>query len=207
MARPIDPERIRRPEVVLGDMLRTYAQGGFASADEASKVLYRAVVLAVDMEGGQLSGASVGGAVVTGVGVDGRVREYGRVVGPVNPRGSVKAIVVDAARDSFYDEDAARVLWPFFPVDQVALPISPGEHVYSLFEDPLMEHGLWVCRVSGHDGPNVVPGAERLSVPTTGRRRLQGLFDPSVSDDTGRRTSDDVSTRVRPSRRKLSGLF
>lgn len=207
MARPIDPERIRRPELVLGDMLRTYAQGGFASADEASKVIYRAVVLAVDIEGGMLSGPSVGPGSVDGIGVDGRQRAYSRVVGPLNPRGSVKAIVIDAARDSFYDEDAARILWPFFPVDQMTLPISPGEHVYSLFEDPLMEHGLWVCRVSGHDSPNVMPGSEHFSAADTGRRRLQRLFDPGVSDDTEQRTSDDVSTRVRPSRRRLAGLF
>lgn len=207
MARPTDPDRVRRPELVLGEMLRTYAQGGFASADESSKVVYRAVVLAVDMEGGLLSGPSVGTGVVEGIGVDGRRREYTRVVGPLNPRGSAKAIVIDAARDSFYDEDAARVLWPFFPVDQVALPISPGEHVYSIFEDPNMEHGLWVCRVSGHDSPNVMPGSEHFALSDQGRRRLQRLFDHSTPDDARERTSDDVSTRVRPSRRRLAGLF
>jgi hypothetical protein len=196
---------VRRPEIILGELLRTYARGDIASVDSGVKFMYRAVVLAVDDVGGMLSGPTVGAAEVSGIGVDGRGREYRRVLGPSNPRGSVKAILIDAARDAFYDEDAARVLWPFFPTDQVSLPISPGEHVYSVFEDSGFEHGLWICRVSGHDGPNFNPGAS-VYADTQGQRRLQDLFEPTAPAQVSR-GSDDVSTRVRPSKRRLNSMF
>jgi len=196
-------ESIRRPELVLGDLLKKHARGEIVTSDFLPKILYRAVVLAVDVEGGKLSGANIGNDTVNGVGVDGRERDYTRISGPSNPRGSIKAIVIDSARDSFYDEDSARILWPFFPNDQMSLPVSPGEHVYCIFEDELMEHGLWVCRVSGHDTANVSKGADFLSGD---KKQLNDLFSGEKSK-TEIRTSDDVSTRIKPSRKRLVKLF
>lgn len=203
MSQP-DIERVRRPEIVLGEMLRSYAKGDIGSGID--RVLYRAVVLAVDDVGGMLSGPTSSTSTVDGVGVDGRKRSYSRMPGPLNPRGSVKALVIDGALDSFSDEDSARILWPFFPTDQMALPVSPGEHVYSLFEDINMEHGLWVCRVSGHDGPNVSPGSD-FFLSSDGSRRLEHLFDHSIERKSPAKATDDVSTRVKPTKKRLADLF
>lgn len=200
-----DAERVKRPELVLGELLRSYAEGELT---RHGKVLYRAAVLAVDEEGGRLSSprGTSPSEHVRGVGVDGHPRSYAPIVGPTNPRGSVKALVIDGARDSFYDEESARVLWPFFPSDQLSLPICAGEHVYSLFEDGAGEHGLWVCRVSGHDGANFNPGAEALSSNAGPPRRLGALFGHSDGPEPPT-TDDGASTRVRPDGRRLSKLF
>lgn len=200
-----DSERVKRPELVLGELLRSYASGELSAA---GKLLYRAVVLAVDEEGGRLSAPrQASGEDVPGVGVDGSPRVYRAVSGPTNPRGSVKALLIDQARDSFFDEDSARVLWPLFPTDQFSLPISPGEHVYTLFEDGGLEHGLWVCRVSGHDGPNFVPGSEALSRTSSGGRDLASLFGHTGRGGSGASVGDDSSTRVKSSGKRLAGLF
>ncbi len=200
-----DAERVKRPELVLGELLRSYAEGELT---RSGKVLYRAVVLAVDEEGGRLSSPHVSTAAeeVQGVGVDGHPRSYAPVVGAVNPRGSVKALVIDGARDSFYDEASARVLWPLFPSDQLSLPICAGEHVYSLFEDGAGEHGLWLCRVSGHDGANFSLGSEALAGMGEDRRSLGGLFG-HPGEAPASTTDDGSSTRVRPDGRRLSRLF
>jgi len=198
-----DNERFRRPEIMLGELLRKYSRGEMTETSSSPKVIHRAVVLAIDEGGGSLSGDNSRASVV-GVGVDGKERTYQSVLGPKNPRNSVKAIIIDEARDSFIDESAARVLWPFFPPDQFCMPISPGEHIYTMFEDKAFQHGLWLFRISGQDDPNFLTGEEFFRAQLGGRD-LNGYFDGGTAP-VQQKSSDAFSTRV-SSKKKHNDLF
>jgi hypothetical protein len=199
-----DIEKFRRPEMILSELIKKYARGEVAEEGGSTRFMYRAVVLAVDEEGGRLSGPQRNAARVEGVGLDGRVRSYGTILGPVNPRNSAKVVVIDSGHDSFYSEDDARVVWPMFPPDQISMPVSPGEHVYVVFEDASFGHGLWMFRVSGHDSANFMPGSEYYG-SSSGRRDLAAIMDGQAEPDRGP-VADTETARVTP-RRSLSGMF
>lgn len=198
-------ERYRRPEIIFADLLKKFAQGEFPS-DSGQLSLHRAVVLAIDVEGGKLQGAP--GGSVTGVNLDGKRWTYPSIPGSANPKNSVKAMVISQGLDSFYTENDARVFWPMFPADQLSLPVCPGEHVYVLFEDRHREHGLWISRVSGHDDPNFFPGAEKLEQlrGSSGPPRLNAFFDGNRTEPPAYRT-DDAFSASNKSQRNLSELF
>ncbi len=198
-----DVERFRRPELILGELIRKYARGEVVEQGHAPKTIHRAVVLAVDEEGGRLSADGPAGRV-PGVGLDGSTREYASVLGPSNPRNSVKALVIDEGRDSFGSEEDARVLWPFFPPDQISMPVSPGEHVYVIFEDRNFSHGLWLFRVPGQDSANFMLGSE-FYLAQPGRRDLNASFDGRTSQ-VQQVSSDEFTSRM-SSRRDLNSLF
>lgn len=68
---------------------------------------------------------------------------------PPNPPNSVKARIYTAGMDANIPNSALSVFHPMFP-SHLAPPISVGEHVYVVFEDEQMSHGLWISPVSSH---------------------------------------------------------
>lgn len=166
MTRSSIDERLRRPELVLSDLLKSAARGEVLTTDINPRVLHRAAVLAVDVEGGLLENESGTGSIVC---VDrvGIRREYPAGLGPSNPRGSIRARVITRGRDRLEDDGQTGVYWPVFSAEQLALPVSVGEHVYVLFEDEQFEHGLWLSRVAGQDAANSFEGRTSYTLPTS----------------------------------------
>lgn len=137
----------------------------------------RAVVLAVDPDGGQLQNdTGSGGMTVTDRA--GTVRTFKAIAGPSNPRGSVKARILTNGFDRLIDDADLRIFWPMMPQDQVSVPISPGEHVYVVFEGQGMSHGLWISRVSGQDSANSFKGSDSYTAPSAQKSAMDS-FEPN----------------------------
>jgi len=162
----------RRPELILTDMLQRAAR-----EERPVRTYHRAVVLAVDIEGGVLQNTAGSGAI-TVPGRDGRTRRYPALVGTDNPRGSIKARILTDGLDRLTEDDDVRVFWPMFPYDQIALPVSPGEHVYVVFEGDGMNHGLWLSRISGQDSANSFKGSDSYTAPSAPRSAMDS-FEPN----------------------------
>ena len=129
----------------------------FNERDDNVAFLHRALVIAVDLDGGKLENPT--GAGETSNVIDGKTITVKATVGPVNPPNSVKARVMTDGFDQFTGDAGLRVFWPFFP-EHISLPIKPGEHTYVIFEGTGYEHGLWVTKVPGHDNVNIFMGSD-----------------------------------------------
>jgi len=163
----------RRPELILGDMLVRAARG----EHEDVRHYRRAAVLAVDVEGGMLQ--NEGGS--SGLDVRDRAgnsRHFDAIVGPANPRGSIKARVLTDGLDRLLDDADARVFWPLLPPDQMANPVSPGEHVYVVFEGSGTDHGIWIARVAGQDSANSFSGVDSYTAPSAPKSGMDS-FEPN----------------------------
>lgn len=144
--------------------MQKYVRGELLEKGNAPPVLMRALVVAVDVVGGKLENPSpASGDRVEHKLPNGQSYSVPANVGPQNPRNSVKARVLTDGQDQFYSDNTLKVFWPFFP-EHVAVPIKPGEHVYVMFEDPGMTHGLWIGKVPGHEGLNFRPGVSTYKV-------------------------------------------
>ena len=111
----------RRPEIVLADLL------GRAARDEIpedSHQILRALVLAVDPDGGALENKD-GSGTYSARGTDGRRLNLTAAIGPTNPAGAVKARILTDGLDRLRADQDLRVFWPLHPQDQLAIPISP----------------------------------------------------------------------------------
>lgn len=162
----------RRPELILGDLLVRNARG-----EGSARHYHRAVVLAVDLEGGLLQNKDGSGGIDV-VDRSGQTRHYDASVGPENPRGSIKARVLTDGLDRLLDDADVRVFWPLLPTDQLAGPVSPGEHVYVVFEGEGTDHGIWVARVSGQDSANSFRGADSYTAPSAPQSGMDS-FEPN----------------------------
>ena len=179
-------DKFRRPEQFLSELLKKDAQGLFRETDEYSQFLYRAIVVAVDVEGAKLENPN-GSGQVSHV-VDGKSYSVKANVGPENPRGSVKARITTDGIDQFVSDDRIRVFWPFFP-EHISVPIKPGEYVYVVFEDSNMEHGLWVTKIPGHENMNYYKGSSAFAPSNAGS--LAAKFpDTSASSNSASQTLD-----------------
>lgn len=166
-------DRYRRPEIILSELLQKEARGEF----NAQRHYRRAVVLAVDHTGGQLQNPfGVRGISVTGR--DGKRREFAALPGVENPRGAVKARILTDGFDRLIDDADLRIYWPMFPQDQLGTPISPGEHVYVVFEGEEMSHGLWLSRVPGQDSANSFAGVDSYTAPSSPMSAMD-FFEPN----------------------------
>lgn len=151
----------RRPEMVLADLLRNEARG-----PDPERFLRRALVLAVDYAGGLLQNPDGHGSVRSSwPGQDEIVLPA--VVGPVNPRGAIKARILTDGLDRLRPDSDVRVFWPLFPIDNVGIAISPGEHVLIMFEGSGLENGLWLSRVPGHEGSGAFIGNRSYSASSS----------------------------------------
>lgn len=160
---PKGPDWYRRPELALAGLFQATMRGELGN--QRGLRLFRAVVLAVDDIGGRLQNPNAVGSVESLM-HDGTRRKFTALVGPTNPRGSIKARILSDGLDRLSGDDAVRVFWPLFSDERLSMPIAPGEHVYIIFEDEMTEHGLWISRVSGHDNPNVFVGASSYIEPS-----------------------------------------
>lgn len=173
MSRDRGSDWYRRPEMILSEILQREARGD----DRADRHYRRAVVIAVDPNGGQLQNPDGVGQMAV-VKRDGQRVVYPALPGVENPRGSIKARVLTDGLDRLVDDRDLRVYWPMFPYDQVGIPVSPGEHVYVVFEDEGLSHGLWVARVSGQDSANSFSGVESYTAPSAPRSAMD-FFEPN----------------------------
>lgn len=149
-------DKFRRPEQFFAEIMRKGIQGRFHEKDQSVPVLHRALVLAIDVIGGKLQNPDGNGSVDHETSA-GKTFTTKAIIGPINPKNSVKARILSDGFDQFLGDSNLRVFWPFFP-EHMSVPIKPGEHVYIIFEDANYEHGLWLSKVPGHEGMNFFPG-------------------------------------------------
>lgn len=150
----------RRPELILSDVLREAARGKVAD-----RTVRRALVLAVDHEGGVLQNPD-GSGTFESVWPGKRSKTLTALVGPLNPRGAIKARILTDGMDRLRDDDATRVFWPLFPTDQLGIPVVPGEHVYIMFEGEGYDNGFWLSRVPGHESSGAFVGNRSYTAPS-----------------------------------------
>jgi hypothetical protein len=155
-----DIDWYRRPELILSELIKKEARG------EKDRSYYRAVVLAVDLEGGKLQNSDASGEVRVPQRT-GENRTYKAIVGPPNPRGAVKARILTDGFDRLLDDDSLRVFWPMFPQDLAGIPATPGEHVYVVFEGEGTSNGLWISRVAGQESANSFDGKSSYDAPSS----------------------------------------
>ncbi len=165
-----------RPELIFADLIGKAARG----EDRDRQHYHRAVVVAVDLDGGVIQNSSGNGSISV-LGQDGKRKTFKAVPGPDSPRGSVKARVLTAGLDRLLSDDDLRVFWPMFPPDQVGLPVSPGEHVYVVFEGTGMDKGLWISRVPGQDSANSFKGSDSYVAPSAPRSAMD-FFEPNTPE-------------------------
>jgi hypothetical protein len=200
---PFNRDKFRRPELLLNEFLRKGAKGLFRERSEYAPVIFRALVLAVDVVGGQLENPQGTGQVSHEI--DGNKYDVDAKIGPKNPQNSIKARVLTDGMDKFYSDENLKVFWPFFP-QGVSIPIKPGEHVYVMFEDSDQKHGLWISKVSGHEGMNYAPGAN-FFVPVSSAP-LASKFPDSANISSEEKTYDKNSDAAETkSGTRLSSLF
>lgn len=192
-------DKFLRPELVLSDLLKKGMRNEFREKDDISSNMLRALVVAVDVEGGKLENPDGSGTVEHEI--EGRAYDVPAVIGPANPKNSVKARIISGGLDQFLNDDALRVFWPFFP-EHISVPIKPGEHVYVMFEGEDMQHGLWVAKVAGHENLNYFRG--RSSFKDGGS--LSSNFPDDPPRDEPKLDSDDSSTESK-SEGRLKNLF
>lgn len=180
MSTPLFNERIRRPTISFTDVLRKGASGVYRERDEYTPFMFRALVIAVDVEGGKLEtpdrtpdgGSNLEQRVFD---PDGKlVAKYDitPTPGPRNPKNSVRARIVTNNMDQAIDDDSLRTFWPLFPgVDNP----SAGELVFVVFEDEQMTHGFWVAKVPSSDvdeSKNQMLMSQMLKDVSSGKRSL-----------------------------------
>ena len=150
----------RRPEMLLAKVLDE------ASRDEPERLYRRAVVVAVDLEGGKLQNPDAAGSVKVTL-RDGSQRSYNATVGAANPRGAVKARILTDGFDRLLDDKSLRIYWPMFPQDLSGTPVTPGEHVYVMFEGEGTANGVWISRVAGQESANSFEGKDSYDAPSS----------------------------------------
>lgn len=199
---PFTREKIRRPELIFNEILRKGAQGLYKERGEVTPFLYRALVLAVDVEGGKLENPNGEGTLVNEIGSN--KIEIKAKLGPANPQNSIKARILTDGIDKFASDENLRVYWPFFP-ENVSVPIKPGEHVYVLFEDSNLQHGLWVSKIPGHEGVNYSPGESHYK-PVENHPVGSNFPDVKALPKTDKQFNKNEDAAETTSGDKLSGL-
>ena len=196
-------DKFRKPEHFLSELLKKSVQGSFREEDEYVPFLFRALVVAVDVEGAKLENPS-GDGTVSHV-LDGRSFDVSANVGPINPKNSVKARMITDGLDQFISDNRMRVFWPFFP-EHMMIPIKPGEYVYVVFEDQNYEHGLWISKVPGHENVNYYRGKD--SFDASGNDSLVSKFtETAVLANQGVKFDTDEDAAEARQDGRLSKLF
>lgn len=186
-------DKFRRPTISFTELFIAGANGTFRERGEYAQFMFKALVVAMDTQGGKLetpTGDPVDGALTQQVQYpNGKVDSYdvvsseGKVnVGPRNPKNSVKARIISDGSDDFVDDDDLRVYWPLLPgIDNP----SAGEVVYVVFEDETMNHGLWLCRapLNGEfDTPNQILIPAEAQAPAPLSNKFSGGQAPASGD-------------------------
>jgi hypothetical protein len=214
---PLYNEKFRRPVVAFTELLRKGSGGVFKEVGQYSAFMFRALVLAVDVEGGKLEtpDATVhrrgekdwepGGTVLHQrvVGTDGvtLIAEYDVALtsGPVNPANSIRARIIGSNIDQFIGDDDLRCYWPMFPGFDNP---SPGELVYVVFEDEEYTHGLWLARVPTN---NANQTANQVVLSQLGQSIQSGAA--QAFKDTNTSSSNADGSPRRDYSQRLTNLF
>lgn len=179
-------DKFRFPELFLAEILQQTAREKIPDNSENPSIFKRALVVAVDVEGGKLQNSTgVGKLVHT---VSGQSVEINSIIGPANPRNSIKARVLSDGFDQFLDDESLKIYYPLMP-EHMAIPVKPGEHVLVLFEDENYENGWWISKVPGHEGVNFSQG-EKLFIKDD-NNKLSKLFPDTAAVAS---TEEDVAT-------------
>jgi hypothetical protein len=197
-------DKFRRPVIGFTETLINGANGTYRERGEYAQFMFKALVVAMDTQGGKLetpSGLPEGGSLWQQVEYpNGKTDQYevanpetGKVnVGPRNPKNSVKARIISNSVDDFVDDDDLRVYWPLLPgVDNP----GAGEVVYVVFEDETMNHGLWLCRAPLN---GELDTANQILMPAEveGKPSLSSKFgDTGAAGGTGSSSAGTVSPK------------
>lgn len=192
-------DKFLRPDLIVSQLLKKEIQGTIKERDDIDSPFLRALVIAVDVEGGKLENPDGAGSVEHEV--DGRSFSVPANVGPENPRNSIKAKMISNGLDKFLADDSLRVFWPFFP-EHLQVPIKPGEHVYVVFEGGDMDHGLWFSKIPGHENLNYFRGRDSFKE----RESLAEKFPDNPPSQDVQLNTDSASTESKIGDR-LSSLF
>lgn len=133
MTRRKTEEDLLNPSRLFSRLLNDYSDGRLS---KPWIKLFRARVEAVDTEGGMLENP------------------------PPNPPNSIRARIYSNGLDVNLPSSALSVFHPLFP-GHLAPPLSPGEHVYVIFEDASMSHGLWISPISSYHDLNLADPDQR----------------------------------------------
>jgi hypothetical protein len=165
----------RRPETILADLLKEHARG-----KPADRSVRRALVLAVDHEGGKLQNPN-GSGEYESAWPGRKSQKLKALVGPPNPRGAIKGRILTDGLDRLRDDSDVRVFWPMFPPDQIGIPVVPGEHVYVMFEGEGLDNGFWLSRVPGHEGAGAYVGNQSYTAPSAPGSAMDS-FEPNDAE-------------------------
>lgn len=203
MAKFQDLEKWRRPEMFLAELLNKSVRGELSDKSENPQLWYRALVVAVDVEGGKLEnpkGQGVVSHMFNGKNVDIPAR-----LGPVNPRNSIKARLITGEFDQFVDDDDLKVYWPMMG-EHDSIPIKPDEHVYVTFEDRNFNHGLWFGKVAGHENVNFFRGQDSFTLNSEDSSLAAKFGDSPKSDvPVANKDKDATGRQITQSLSKLFG--
>lgn len=181
MSSPFYNEKYRRPSIAFTEGLKKAAGGVYRERGEYVPWMFRAIVIAIDTEGGKLetpNGEPEGGSKRKESVRDSNgnvVAEYEitPTTGPRNPKNSIRARITTNNMDQFVDDDNLRTFWPLFPSGPDNP--SPGEVVYVVFEDENMSHGLWLGKVPSNlpdESKNQILMSDMLKEAATSNKRL-----------------------------------
>jgi hypothetical protein len=145
-------EKYRRPNISFTEMFKKGAGGQYRERGDYVPNMYRALVIAMDPEGGKLESPTgdpmdnikLHVTVKSQAGKDIAKYDVTPTFGPYNPKNSVRARLMTNNMDQVIPDSELRTYWPLFPGADTP---SAGEMVYVLFEDEAMHHGLWVAKV------------------------------------------------------------
>jgi hypothetical protein len=171
-----EQDKFRYPDQFLADLLRKGARDEIGHRSENPTIFHRALVIAVDVIGGKLQNPGASGKLVQKVA--GKDIEVAAIAGPPNPMNSIKARIISDGFDQFINDDDLRIFYPFLP-DHISVPVKPGEHVFVTFEDAAYQNGLWLWKVPGHQGINIVPGEKTFL--KANNSKLSNLFPETSS--------------------------
>lgn len=161
-------EDLLNPERIIYRLIKDYSDGRL----DKDRVLYRALIEEVDTVGGQLEAQ------------------------PPNPPGSVRARIYTNGLDATTPSFALNIFHPFLPFNAMP-PVSPGEHVYVMFEDPSMRsNGLWTGIIPAYSKQDYGLPEERLSVSPNSSNVFEGTRPPPVLIDSALDYGKKVATNV-----------
>lgn len=175
-------QAFRRPLIVLSDLLNNELGGQYVKKSDYVPFMFRALVYAVDLQGGRLSNPDgVTSAPITQTvrvnNVESTYTAIPTYSDVPNPPDALRARIIIDNTDIFFNDSDLRTYWPLFPGLQAP---SPGQLVYVVFEDRDKSHGLWLANVpmdNDNTNPNGVQFGDMVqSNVTAGQQSNSALF-------------------------------
>lgn len=193
-------DRFKFPDQILAEVLTRDAREQGVEKGENPSVFKRALVVAVDVQGGKLQNPG-GTGTLTHL-INNRPAQIKAIDGPPNPRNSIKARIITDGYDQFIDDDSLRVFYPMME----SASIKPGEHALVMFEGSGGDSGWWFARVPGHEGANLSLGEKAFS--KAGQDSLASKFpDTAGSAPPEEDLATDEAAAEAPSGGRLTNLF